>query len=309
MKKMFAVIFALFGLTAQAQVLPLNGTLPVLFTTYDPTSGALANADSTPTCTAYAPGSSSAVYSANAVNMSTGKYRWSAVLSVANGFAVGSAYRIQCDATVSSLAGAIDKGTVYVVVAEATSGVPGVNTLRLNNTSQTARDIGASVLVGDKTGFSLTSAYDPAKTASQAGDVMKVSSGTGSNQISLSSGAVTVASLAANSVTASALATDAVTEIQTGLYTYRKNVAGQKFAIILYDSSTGNPKSGALALTCAISKDFASFAPANDTSPAEVGHGLYYLNATQAETAANSVFVFCTATGARDFSSLMTPQH
>jgi ABC-type cobalamin/Fe3+-siderophores transport system ATPase subunit len=52
-------------------------------------------------------------------------------------------------------------------------------------------DVNAQV-VGDKTGYALTSAYDPAKTAAQAGDVMKVSSGTGANQISLSSGAVTV---------------------------------------------------------------------------------------------------------------------
>lgn len=45
--------------------------------------------------------------------------------------------------------------------------------------------------VSDKTGYALTAAYDSAKTASQAGDVMKVSSGTGANQINLSSGHVT----------------------------------------------------------------------------------------------------------------------
>ncbi len=46
-----------------------------------------------------------------------------------------------------------------------------------SGTAQTARDIGASVLVGDKTGFSLTSAYDPAKTAAQAGDAMTLTTG------------------------------------------------------------------------------------------------------------------------------------
>ncbi len=72
----------------------------------------------------------------------------------------------------------------------------------------TANSIGKSILNGvtlgtgltvnilttnsDKTGYALTSAYDPAKTASQAGDIMKVSSGTGANQISLASGTVTV---------------------------------------------------------------------------------------------------------------------
>ncbi len=44
-------------------------------------------------------------------------------------------------------------------------------------TAQTARDIGASVLVGDKTGFSLVSGYDPAKTAAQAGDAMALTAG------------------------------------------------------------------------------------------------------------------------------------
>jgi hypothetical protein len=39
------------------------------------------------------------------------------------------------------------------------SGVPAVNTTQLNGTPQTARDIGASVLVGDKTGFSLTQSF------------------------------------------------------------------------------------------------------------------------------------------------------
>jgi hypothetical protein len=81
----------------------------------------------------------------------------------------------------------------------------------------------------DKTGYALTSAYDPAKTASQAGDIMKVSSGTGANQINLSSGAVAVASLAANSVTAAAIADGAIDRAtfaaDTGLQTIRSNTA------------------------------------------------------------------------------------
>ena len=42
----------------------------------------------------------------------------------------------------------------------------------IGGTAQTGRDIGTSVLVGDKTGFALTAAYDAAKTAAQAGDEM-----------------------------------------------------------------------------------------------------------------------------------------
>lgn len=47
-----------------------------------------------------------------------------------------------------------------------------------------------TLLPGEAT--TLTSAYDAAKTAAQAGDVMKVSSGTGANQVDLTSGKVNV---------------------------------------------------------------------------------------------------------------------
>lgn len=52
--------------------------------------------------------------------------------------------------------------------------VPDVNASKIGGTTQTGRDIGASVLVGDKTGFALTSAYDEAKSAAQAGDKMDI---------------------------------------------------------------------------------------------------------------------------------------
>jgi hypothetical protein len=63
--------------------------------------------------------------------------------------------------------------------------------IQLGGTSQTARDIGASVLL---------------------------SPGTGTGQISLSSGAVTVGAMGSNTITASALATDARDEIVDGVF-------------------------------------------------------------------------------------------
>jgi hypothetical protein len=48
-----------------------------------------------------------------------------------------------------------------------------------------------SVTVSDKTGFSLTSAYDPAKTASQAGDAMTLTAGAGSALVSATAAQVT----------------------------------------------------------------------------------------------------------------------
>jgi hypothetical protein len=60
-------------------------------------------------------------------------------------------------------------------------------------TAQTARDIGASVLVGDKTGFSLVSGYDPAKTAAQAGDAMTLTAAYDAAKTALQSGGNVVA--------------------------------------------------------------------------------------------------------------------
>ncbi len=60
-------------------------------------------------------------------------------------------------------------------------------------TAQTARDIGASVLVGDKTGFALTSGYDPAKTAAQAGDAMTLTAAYDAAKTALQSGGNVVA--------------------------------------------------------------------------------------------------------------------
>ncbi len=132
----------------------------------------------------------------------------------------------------------------------------------------------------------------------------------------LASGGVTVTtnndktgySLASNSITAAVVASDAVTAIQTGVYTFQKNTAGQKFTIVFYDSTTGNPKTSAAGAACVISKDLGSFASTTN-SPVEVGHGFYYVSASQAETNANTIFLYCTATGSKDFNSLMTPQH
>lgn len=60
----------------------------------------------------------------------------------------------------------------------------------------------------DKTGFALTSAYDPAKTAAQEGDAM-----------TLAAGAITAAVIATDAIDGDALAASAVSEIQAGLST------------------------------------------------------------------------------------------
>jgi hypothetical protein len=106
-----------------------------------------------------------------------------------------------------------------------------VNTTHLNGTSQTGRDIGASVLISSGTGtgqLSVSSGVIAANPTSWNGTpipavhtagypIVTIKDGTGTGEIDTTSGkvAATIAAgdLAANSLTASALATDAVTEI------------------------------------------------------------------------------------------------
>jgi hypothetical protein len=126
-------LILLFSSIAVGQQIPLNATIPVFFTTVDPTTGAPTNATGTPTCSMYAPGTSSAAYTANAVNVTTGLYRWSAVLSVANGFAVGTGYSTVCTAVVSGVTGYLPTQTVVrVMAAEGTTGLP-ATTVTTNN--------------------------------------------------------------------------------------------------------------------------------------------------------------------------------
>ncbi len=77
-------------------------------------------------------------------------------------------------------------GASVASVSGAVASVTGGVTVTTNNdkTGYTAST------VSDKTGYALTAAYDPAKTASQAGDIMKVSTGTGANQLDVTSGVI-----------------------------------------------------------------------------------------------------------------------
>jgi hypothetical protein len=56
----------------------------------------------------------------------------------------------------------------------------------------TNTEMGTVHVVSDHTNFALTSAYDAAKTAAQAGDTMKLSPGTGIGQVALTGGSVAV---------------------------------------------------------------------------------------------------------------------
>lgn len=95
------------------------------------------------------------------------------------------------------------------------------------------------------------------------------------------------------------------------LYTYQKNVAGQKVGLIFFNASTGAVQTNLLTsdISCVISKDFGAAVATNDTTEAEVGNGLYTIDLTQAETNANVIYLYCTATGARPYTALLFTQH
>lgn len=136
--------------------------------TSNPTTGAAADADSTPTFAVYEEATDTDIgVGGNLTKRTslTGNYRGSFTASAANGFEAGKWYSVIVSATVSTVAGKARVMHFYCVPAEVAAGVPDVNATHVGDTSQTGRDLGASVLL---------------------------SPGTGTGQVSLSSGAVTV---------------------------------------------------------------------------------------------------------------------
>lgn len=97
-----------------------------------------------------------------------------------------------------------------------------VNTTHLGGTAQTGRDIGASVLVGDKTGFSLADSTSDAVIADAVWNAPTASYGSGGTYgeklEAQDTSSVTVSAINANTVTASAVADDAASEIASAVW-------------------------------------------------------------------------------------------
>lgn len=135
------------------------------------------------------------------------------------------------------------------------SGRPEVNTTHLAGTSQTARDIGASVLL---------------------------SSGTGTGQISLSSGAV---------------------KVQAGV---RKNQALANFPFLMTDSTNHAPATGK-TVTATRSIDGAAFASGTIANMTEVSNGIYQCDLGAGDLNGETICLRFTATGCDDlFVTLVT---
>ena len=132
--------------------------ITVAFTTHNYSTGALTNGDSTPTGTIYVNGTADAA-SVTVTNITTGRYKAAVTLP---SLSIGDMVDLFIAATVSSVAGGgiVWRGTCAISIDSNGR----LDIIKVAGTSQTARDLGASVLL---------------------------SPGTGTGQISLSSGAVT----------------------------------------------------------------------------------------------------------------------
>ncbi len=178
--------------------LVLNRTHTFRFVTTDPVNGDAQNADSLPTVNVYEEATDVPILTPTAVNFGTGLYRVDVAITAANGFEAGKVYNVVATATVASVAGAGVIATFQVVTADETqiaaktdalppdpadqslleAAIAGVQAdtddiqARLPAALVGGRMASNAEVVGDKTGYSLTAAYDPAKTAAQAGDQM-----------------------------------------------------------------------------------------------------------------------------------------
>jgi hypothetical protein len=206
----------------------------------------------------------------------------------------------------------------------------GANSVQVGGTTQTGRDIGASVLVGDKTGFSLATPQTfnltgnitgnlSGSVGSVTGAVGSVTGAVGSvtgavgsvgtggiTSTSFGSGAINAAAIATDAIGAAELATDAVAEVVAGLrasLNYQRGVQAD-YSFPLKDTS-GNLATGK-TVTATISKDHGSFVSGTN-SVTEIGNGFYKITLTAGEMTAASVRLLFTASGCQSTTVEIRP--
>jgi hypothetical protein len=138
------------------------------FGTSSPTTGAAANADSTPTVTVAEDGTDIA-YSPTVTNVATGLYKVQIDATAPNGFEAGKRYSVYVAATVASITGRDGIGEFEVLATDLNTGVASVQ----GNVTGSVASVTAAVTVGannDKTGYTLVSGpLDAAGTRSALG--------------------------------------------------------------------------------------------------------------------------------------------
>ena len=220
----------------------LTSTLRGSFSTYNPTSGANKNADSTPTALVYKLSDGTTLAAAVTVtNITTGVYRFSVGVTTANGFAAGEYYELWVTAAVSGDTTVTQSAPI--INFKATTNDVDVLATPTNITAATgitvssigADVVNASALAADAVAEIADGIWDEATSGhtisgTYGGRIVRATNSnvevqiTGSNHVAadvheFQAGVITAGDFAANSITASALAADAVAEIQSGLAT------------------------------------------------------------------------------------------
>ena len=121
----------------------LNSTLYGSFATFNPSTGANANADTLPSGSVYKLSDGTILPSGlvSVANMATGKYRWSVPIAATGGFAVGSYYETWITATVTG-SGAVTQAspvTAFKVTSNDvdSTGVVNANLVQVNGIAAT----------------------------------------------------------------------------------------------------------------------------------------------------------------------------
>ncbi len=226
------------------------------FCTHHPTTAAVSDADSGPTAEVFEDATDTTVVALTVTKRTskTGNYRVPVTAAAADGFEVGKTYNVVASATVNSIVG---KGVIgrFKVRARgqddlaypATSGrsmvVDAAGLVDANmvkagptgsGTAQTARDIGASVLLSPGTGtgqLDITSGVTKANTTQFAGSAITSAAGIPEVKVaSIAAGAIAAATFAANALdavwsTATRVLT-AATNLTTALATPTNITAG-----------------------------------------------------------------------------------
>lgn len=104
----------------------LGDSLWLHFGTSNPTTGAAANADSTPTVTVAEDGSDMA-YAPTVTNVATGLYKVQIDATAGNGFEAGKRYSVYAAATVGGVAGRDGLGEFEVLATDLNAGVAAVS--------------------------------------------------------------------------------------------------------------------------------------------------------------------------------------
>ncbi|MFM7008541.1 MAG: hypothetical protein ACKO0Z_04310, partial [Betaproteobacteria bacterium] len=206
---------------------PLDEVIHFDCITHNATTGAVSDADSTPTFAVYEESTDTDIgVGGNLTKRTslTGNYRGSFTASAANGFELGKFYNVIASATVNSVAGKAVVKSFRIVAAETTVGFKDVapdwgkvrnptTSVDLSGTTIATTQQVNAIKLGGVTVTATTSITFPAActVATTTGAVGSVTGAVGS-VTTVSTGAITSGSFAASAINAAAIAADAITD-------------------------------------------------------------------------------------------------